>query len=336
MATDAGQQAFDIVEKLVARGDRFSFFQAIRLLRLQAQRLGKSPDQAVRTTPRLGLGFPKTDLTSVKRTQLGTYHVIANFLGLYGVDSPLPTFYTEDLLREQSDGFTVNREFLDIFAQSIYPILYETWLKTRPSVRVVEHRDHRMLAILYAFVGIDSPDEATMEPGVGALLRCGANFSRLTRTAAGLQSVIQACFPQATVYVEQLQPVNVPIPKGQRCYLGKQAARLGEDAHLGHQCLSRGGITLRLLELPSDLFLALLRGGKQHERIRFLVDYYLIEPLALRIELGLAAGEAAPIQLGSSVWSKLGANTWLLPGDHDEATHVTFNVATRRHSPLWQ
>ena len=335
MATDARQQAADLVQKLISNGDRFSFFQAIRLLRLHAQRQGQNPDDVIRTRPRLGMGFPKTDLTSVKLTQKDTYDVIANFLGLYGVDSPLPMFYTEDLLREQSDGYTVNREFLDIFAQSLYPIFYQTWLKTRPSVRVVEHNDERMLAILYAFVGIDSPNENTMAPGVGALLRAGANFSRLTRTAAGLQSVIQVCFPQAQVSVEQLHPVKVLIPQQQRCYLGEQAAGLGDDAHLGHECRSLSGIKLRLLELPASLFLSLLRDGQQHERIRFLVDYYLIEPVALRVELGLAAGQAAPVQLGSPVWSKLGANTWLLPSGHERPTHVTFDVAARRHSPLW-
>lgn len=335
MATDAGQQTTDLIERLISDGDQFSFFQALRLLRLHVQRLEQNPDDVIRTRPRLGLGFPKTDLTSVTRLDNGTYSVIANFLGLYGVDSPLPMFYTEDLLREQSDGYTVNREFLDVFAQSIYPILYQTWLKSRPSVRVVEHRDERMLAILYAFVGIDSPRETSMEPGVGALLRSGANFSRLTRTASGLQSVIQVCFPEAEVSVEQLQEVNVPIPQKQRCHLGQQAAQLGEDAHIGQACRSLSGITLRLLKLPADLFLALLRGGQQHPRIRFLVDYYLIEPVSLRVELGLAAGQALPIQLGSPVWSKLGANTWLLPGDHDQAAHVTFDVATRRHDPLW-
>jgi len=335
MATDAGQQAPDLIERLVSRGDRFSFFQALRLLRLNARRRGQNPEDAVRTRPRLGLGFPKTDLTKIELTADGGYSVVANFLGLYGVDSPLPMFYTEDLLREQTDGYTVNREFLDIFAQSIYPIFYQAWLKTRPSVRVIEHNDERMLAILYAFVGIDSPSEATMEPGVGALLRCGASFSRLTRTADGLKSVIQTCFPEAQVSVKQLQPVTVSIPHKQRCYLGQQATRLGEDTHLGHECRSLSGITLRLLDLPATLFLALLRGGQQHERIRFLVDYYLIEPIALRVELGLAAGQAAPIQLGSPVWSKLGANTWLLPDDHEQVAHVTFDVATRRNSPLW-
>ena len=335
MATDVRQQAADVVQQLISNGDRFSFFQAIRLLRLHAQRVGKNPEDVIRVRPRLGMGFPKTDLTSVTPTPRDSYEVIANFLGLYGVDSPLPMFYTEDLLREQSDGYTVNREFLDIFAQSLYPIFYQTWLKTRPSVRVIEHSDKRMLAILYAFVGIDSPDEASMAPGVGLLLRAGANFSRLLRTAAGLQSVMQVCLPEAKVSVEQLQPVTVPIPESQRCYLGQQAATLGDDAHVGHSCRSLSGIKLRLLDLPADLFLSLLRDGDRHERLRFVVDYYLIEPLSLKVELGLAPGQAAPVQLGSPVWSKLGSNTWLLPDDRDQPTHVTFDVATRRYSSLF-
>lgn len=335
MATDARQQATGLTDRLVKRGDKFSFFQALRLLRLHAEQAGTNVDEAVRVRPRLGMGFPQTDIQQIEQLDVESFRVTANFLGLYGVDSPLPMFYTEDLLEEQADGYTINREFLDIFAQSIYPLFFQAWLKTRPSVRVVEYDDQRMLAILYSFVGIDSPQEQLMRPGVGSLLRAGAHFSQQKRTAAGLQSVVQINFPEANVTVRQLQPVWVDIPTEQRCYLGQQACELGGDSHVGGQCRSLGGVTIVLDDLPAALFLELIHEGQEHERFRFLVDYYLIEPVPLRVDLSLRKGQAQQASLGSSAWSMLGANTWLLPSAHQECAQVTFNVSARRNSPRW-
>lgn len=336
MGTNARKQTPDLVTQLTERGDRFSFFQALRLLRQHVVNQGKDPEVEIRVHPRLGLGFPNTDLSSIRLDREGHFKVTANFMGLYGVDSPLPMFYTEDLLREQSDGYTVNREFLDIFSQSVYPLFFHAWLKTRPSLRIVERNDHRMLAILYAFVGLDSPLESTMLPGQGSLLQCGAFFSQRTRSAEGLTGVIRTSFPKATVRVRQLQPVWVPIPPVQHFLLGEQSCSLGDDAHVGGHCRALNGITIALTNLTAETYLSILRGGKEHERLRFLVDYYLIEPVYLKVELELKPNEAGQIRLGSSHWSLLGHNTWLLP--HDSAhqnPRASFNISTRRSSPRW-
>ncbi len=41
------------------------------------------------------------------------FEVQVNFLGLYGTSSPLPVFYTEDLIDEASDDESVAREFIE-------------------------------------------------------------------------------------------------------------------------------------------------------------------------------------------------------------------------------
>lgn len=330
MASDARQQAADLTRRLVDRGDRYSFFQAHRLLRLIAQRQGLTAQEAIRVRPRLGLGFPQTDLQAIEDHQFGRFRITANFLGLYGVDSPLPTFYTEDLLNEQSDGLAVNREFLDIFAQSIYPMFYEAWLKSRPALRVIEYEDKRMLQILYAFVGIENPHAKFKQPGVGALLYCGALFNQQTRTAAGLQTVLQACFKQAQVEVRQLQPVWMPIDASQQLRLGESACVLGEDAHLGDECRTYDGVTIVMRELTIDCYRELLPGGKEHDKFRFLIDYYLIEPLPIRIELSLRQGEAQSTRLSESAWSTLAGDTWLVEHGEAQAWGMSFSLALRQ------
>jgi type VI secretion system protein ImpH len=334
MASDARQQALDLTRRLLDRGDRYSFFQAHRLLRLLSRREGINAQDAIRVRPRLGLGFPQSDLQSITQYEPGHYRITANFLGLYGVDSPLPTFYTEDLLNEQSDGLAVNREFLDIFAQSIYPLFYQAWLKSRPALRVIEYEDERMLQILYAFVGIENPQAKFSKPGVGSLLYCGALFNQQTRTAAGLETILKACFSQAQVEVRQLQSVWMPIDTDQQFRLGNSACTLGDDAHLGDQCRTFDGVTIVMQELPIVLYRALLPGGIEYDRFQFLVDYYLIEPWPIRVELRLRQGEAEPARLSALAWSTLGGDTWLVEGEQTGQVGMSFSLALRHLEAL--
>lgn len=329
MASHARQQATALKERLLAHGDRYSFFQAWRLLRLLSQQSGLQPDEAIRVRPRLGLGFPQTDLQGIEQREEQGFRVTANFMGLYGVDSPLPTFYTEDLLDEQADGQSVNREFLDILAQSIYPLFFQVWLKSRPALRVVEYGDERMLAILYAFVGI-APSRHLHRPGVGSLLHCGALYSRQVRSAAGLQAIVQSCFPEAQVTVEQLRTVWLPIAQDQQFGLGVQACKLGEDAHIGGQCKTLSGLMLSIEDLTAERYKQLLPGGAEHARLRFLVDYYMVESIPVQLQLTLRAAEVTTLRLTNGDGSRLGADIWLVPPVYPQTTRADFDLPSCR------
>lgn len=331
MATNVGQQAVDLNDRLLKTSNQYSFFQANRLLRLLSNKHGTSSANALRTRPALGLGFPSSDIQSIEAKEGGGYRMSANFLGLYGVDSPIPTFYTEDLLHEQSDGFGVNREFLDIFAQSLYPLFFRAWLKPRVSLRVIEFEDARMLDILYSLVGIPEPKHYLKQPGISSLLNCAALYSQQIRSASGLQAVLEATFSSVVIEVKQLQRVMIQIPSDQKLLLGVQACILGETSHLGSHCQSMGGVTICLDEVDTDLFRALLPGGIQFERLRFLVDYYLIEPLPVRVELSLNKTYVQSSQLASEEWGQLGHDTWLLPKTYQDSVKTFFELPIRNH-----
>jgi type VI secretion system protein ImpH len=331
MATNVGQQAVDLNDRLLNKSDQYSFFQANRLLRFLSKAQGISSANALRIRPSLSLGFPKSDIQSIEVKEGGGYRMSANFLGLYGVDSPLPTFYTEDLLHEESDGLSVNREFLDIVAQSLYPLFFRAWLKPRVSLRVVEYEDARMLDILYAFVGIPEPKQYLNQPGIASLLNCAALYSQQIRSAAGLQAIIEASFVGVVVLIKQLQRVMVQIPQDQTLLLGIQASTLGQTSHLGSECQSMGGVTICLDEVNTDLFRALLPGGIQFERLRFLVDYYLIEPIPVRVELTLKNKHIQSSQLSGKDWGQLGHDTWLLPKSYQKSVKTFFSLPIRKH-----
>src|SRR5690606_16110792 len=117
----------------------------------------------VRVRPALKLSFPENDIDAIALDE-DKIRITANFFGLYGVTSPLPTFYTEDLIDEQLAGGTNARDFLDILHATLYPMLFRAWEKNRIWLAVSERRDTDRLNQLMALIGLQQPGRQV--PGV--------------------------------------------------------------------------------------------------------------------------------------------------------------------------
>ena len=91
MADPHGSETLAVKRRLLEQSERFSFFQAYRLLRLVALKEGLNQAD-IKVRPNVSLEFPGTDLSDISESGRGQFRLTANFLGLYGVTSPLPTF----------------------------------------------------------------------------------------------------------------------------------------------------------------------------------------------------------------------------------------------------
>ena len=310
---------------LLKRGEQFSFFQAVRLLQRAGD--GVEHSQHLRIRPKLTLGFPDTDIDCIRALPDGGHEIIANFFGLYGVTSPLPTFYTEDLFEEEREGRHATRDFLDIIHQTLYSVLIDTWNKYRLALRVVEHLDARVLNLLYAFVGLEDVGLRRSLPGSELLLRYAGLFSQKTRSALGLCTLLADAFSPAKVEVLPCVPRVAPIPADQRLCLGQQAHCLGEDSYLGSEIDDReNNFVVCIADLPEDVFHSLLPGSEGHRKLQFLISFYLIDPLSVTIKLMLRKGEVEPARLSEENWGCLGLDTWLAPAVKSTLAPVTFSL----------
>lgn len=336
MAAKIGSAAAAVEEQLLAHGERFSYFQAIRLLRLFGKARGMSID-SLRIRPRLSLGFPENDIDRIEPREGGGYRITANFFGLYGVASPLPTYYTEDLFEEEREGRHAMRDFLDVIHHAMYPLLFDAWRKHRLQDRVVEDGDAGVLDQLYAFIGLRDGDLRAGLPAADGLLRYAGLFNMHPRSASGLHTLLADAFRPAKVWVDCCTLQHVPIPTDQRLRLGQQAHELGETTYLGSQIDDySGSITITLSDLPEDSFHQLLPGTPGHERLEFLVRFYLIDPLEVRVVLELRhqdaraartldVPDAAP-ESAATNWTRLGLDTWLTPERVRQPTRVQFTL----------
>jgi type VI secretion system protein ImpH len=188
----------DLKHRLLREGPRFAFIQAMRLLRQIILHEG-GPDgdrnllrKRIRVRPHLSLDFPETDLTAIEVLpgDPDTYRITATFLGLYGSASPLPTFYTEDLLAEQAEDQNVSREFIDVINAPLYPLLFQCWSKYRLSAALVEEQRTELLERFYALLGL-SGDEARARSGDAyVLLRYAGLATHFPRSAEGLRALL--------------------------------------------------------------------------------------------------------------------------------------------------
>jgi type VI secretion system protein ImpH len=327
MAGADGGSPPDLKNDLFQAPKRYSFFQAIRLLRLLLHRTDAEGEHVlfhdlVRIRPLLSLSFPGTDIYSLERRgddEAFQYTITATFLGLYGAASPLPTHYTEDLLDEASEDKTVTRDFLDIFNQPFYHLFFKAWSKYRWPLNLIEIQDDEYYERLYSLLGLAETEFRDRLPEARRLLRYIGLFTQFPRSALGLKTLLADALNVPRVDVAQAVLTTVEIPQPQRCFLGRQGHRLGMDCYVGQWIEDQNGkFRLEAGPMSEERFHALLPGRPDHDELKALTRAYLNQPLEYDLKLMVRAEEVSPATPGGGLWSALGFDTWVFAGNRLE------------------
>ena len=305
----------EIENALLAHGPSFSFFQVFRLLRKKEGLSGQDP---IHVRPNLSLAFPPADVASVKKKEIDgqtRFEITANFLGLYGVSSPLPTFYTEDLLDEASNDQSVSRDFIDIVNHRLYTLFFQCLLKYRQYIQVEEEKNADHLERLFSLLGLADERLRSDIPEPQTLLRYIGLFTQFPRSSVGLQTLLQDALEGPPVNVIPCMERQVKIPEDQQICLGMHGGNLGKDSFLGEEITDRGG-KFRIQIGPTDIrhFQNCLPGSGGYDRIVLLTSRYMTDPIDYDIEVILRKGEKETVCLGDPSWSCLGMNSWIFSG----------------------
>ncbi|HEY0290113.1 MAG TPA: type VI secretion system baseplate subunit TssG [Pseudomonas sp.] len=328
MASEDRSPAPALADPLLSETREYAFFQALRLLRLRFAD-EKAFADSVRIRPRLGLGFPQSDIENIELDEQGHYRIEANFFGLYGVTSPLPTFYTEDLIDEQQQGHSAGRDFIDILHASLYPLLFRAWEKYRICISINERGELNSLRHLQALIGVADASPALRDDSL-ELLRFAGLFNQYPRSALGLQQLVRAALDGEPVDVVPCVETRLRIDRPARTYLGMQCGVLGENSLLGREILDRSGtLDIRVGPVSAARFNQLLPGQTLYTRLEKLAHLYMQTPLRLRLVVGLDRQEQHCATLGNG-WQSLGLDTWL--GDRTVQDDVVFMLTAGNDS----
>lgn len=294
-----------MAERLRARGYRYDYFQAIRLLAAAnggPHTIGGPTlhREAVHVTPDVAGVFPASD---VRRVEPGPpARMTVGFGGLYGIDAALPGAFHERITTRAPDTEPL-RDFLDLLSHRTYATLWRAWAKYRPEVRAWEGsvRDpHALRAV--ALAGLGEARERTVP--VAEVLPFAARFASWSRNAEGLTALLTHALGHRVRVLENV-PRTVRIADRPR--LGR--ARLGVDAVLGEQLYDESGM-FRVEVGPLGLaeFRRLLPGEAGAQHLDALVGAYTSDALDYDVDLLLKADEAPPLRLGDEQTARLGRN----------------------------
>ncbi|MEE4359013.1 MAG: type VI secretion system baseplate subunit TssG [Desulfococcaceae bacterium] len=350
METENRDHGPALKKELLAQGKKFSFFQAVRLLQYYERRYGESAKNPppkgesdslrniINIRPDLSMHFPGTDIVSVEAPEevtengLPQYRITATFLGLYGISSPLPSFYTEELMEEQREDSSVSRDFIDIINSPLYPLLFECWSKYRLGIRISENESARDMERLFCLMGLGDTRVRSRVEEPESLLRYTGLFAHYPRSAPGLEALLSDAFQAPDVRIIPCIPERADIPDDQLCRLGMSGCRMGKDAYLGRRLKDRmGKFRVHMGHLDADTFQQWLPDTKNFKKMTALLRLYTDQPLKWDLEIVLTEGAVSTTRPGDSRWARLGWNTWLF--SEDNRKHRT-GVVFRRNRKM--
>lgn len=86
-------------------------------------------DEPIRFRPHPGMGFPAGEIRGMDDPEPPRPPAVrVTFMGLYGVESPLPTHYSDDIAQRR-EGVEATEDFLDIFNHRLIAQYYRIWRK---------------------------------------------------------------------------------------------------------------------------------------------------------------------------------------------------------------
>ena len=280
MASEGGETGHPLIRALEEDPASFTFFQAIRLLEqaypetVPVGESGPASREVVRLRPTSSLAFPTSDLTAVTRRRSGEppIEIETPIFGLYGPSSPLPAFYSEDILKRELLGESDPvRVFLDVLNHRLLALLFRAWSKYRweftfkpgatdrtsaASPGAARARDRGPAANEWAFL----PGACSATP----------DLSRSAHAArCSLAGVISDYFDDVPADVEQCVLRRVEIPVEDQNRIGIANGTLGEDLVIGKSVPDRTGkCRIRLGPMDRARYEQFLPGGRSYSDAR--------------------------------------------------------------------
>lgn len=211
-------------------------------------------DDPVRFVPHPGMGFPASELKAVEYDEEDNSRpplIRTTFMGMYGVDSPLPTTYLDDI-SQRREGHEAMQGFLDIFSHRILTQFYRIWRKYSYPATFEPGGTDSISQSLLGLVGLGIPgiSEQIATP-VSRFLSLLGVLQMPGKTQQGMQALVTLLAPETTVRVSPycLRPVEISTPLG---FYGDEGFLLEGNAPLGEEAMDANSQLLISLSTDND------------------------------------------------------------------------------------
>lgn len=276
-----------------AEANLFRFCQLLEQALPGQPPLGSSArqsDDPVRFRPDPGMGFPAGELKAIETDDSRPFApatVRTRLLGLYGVDSPLPTSYLDDIAQRR-EGHEALQAFLDIFNHRVFTQLYRIWRKySYPATFEAGGTDATSQCLL-GLIGLGIPGTADhVATPISRFLALLSVMRLPTRNAEGVTALVKLLAPNTRVSVTPHWPRRVVLAQP----AGLSAARpvsLSQGTPLGSVGLDvNSQLQLTLFTEDRQEAQGWLPGARLHSDLLALLRVYLGWRCTARLALRL-------------------------------------------------
>ena len=322
MATEVGQDFARLIADLKANGPSYSAFYAFHIAEtltkaIHPERDDERFDQSgLRFRPYEHYVFPSRDIQAFEWNE-GTATFVLTFMGLYGIDSPLPRLYHEQVALQQSvhgPGSVPLQNFLDMFDNRFYWLYYQAWKKYRFHMLARQGARNKVMERIFTFCGLPHRlrhDELGIP--VFKWLRVSSILSHRVRSRSGLRLYLNEFFPHVGVRVHEFMPSRVRLGETPRLgrRAGKSAFRLSRYSVIGRTKRDlMGRLRIDLGPIDFDDYLGFVPGSRNLSLLRDLLEIYLNDGLEYDVRFVIRSNSIRRLPLNDRR-SRLGISRWL-------------------------
>lgn len=305
----------------------FEFLQVIRLLQhlFPKHPLGKYDDpqlEPLHIHGHVGLQHPSCEVQHISPGHsLGApSRVAVNFLGIAGIQGPLPDVFTEllmDRVRQKDLSF---RDFLDIFNHRLGTFWFKIYTLLMPTLLDAPMEKTNLGQCLMDIGGARFHQEKL------AIMPLCTLFWQRSSSLIGLEKAIQGYF-NLSCRIRPFMGGWHHVHENDYTRLGKQYHQLGLSTVLGKKSYAtHKSFRLYMGPLSYKQFLDFLPSHDEksgYARLKNFLNGYFDRPPHFTVELILEAKDMPPLQLNHSV--ALHHHTWL------SASHQVSQRKTHQH-----
>ncbi|WP_064452123.1 type VI secretion system baseplate subunit TssG [Pseudomonas antarctica] len=295
-------------------------------------------DDPVRFRPDPGMGFPAGELKAIETCEDHPERpatVRTRLLGLYGVDSPMPTAFLDDIAQRR-EGHEALEAFLDIFNHRIFTQFYRVWRKYSYPATFAAGGSDATSQCLLGLIGLGVPGPAKhIATPISRFLALLGVMRLPTRNAEGITALVKLLAPNTQVRVTPHWPQKVSLAQP-ASLSSTRPVSLSQGTPLGSVGLDANSqLHLALFTEDLDEARGWLPGNQLHNDLLVLLRVYLGWRCTAKLQLSLPIHSlpkpvlgSTPVLLGMTGVLGLGSDAW------QAREHETISINLGRYQGL--
>lgn len=344
MGTNSRHASVAVKETLTTKTFQFDFHQAVELLQQlspEAKGLGEGGDpskEAMVIKSRISLSPASSEIHAFTPPAANQQKPILwiNFMGIAGMQGPLPTPYTEILLQRNRLHDTAFRDFLDIFNHRLASLWHRLKKQTFISFSQKDPRQTKIGKSLVSISGIANESyRDLLHVSERTILSYHDLLWRKTKSSYGLIKILETHF-KFPVKIHQYIGEWIKAEIKDCSTLGSKTGtfnRLGKDFILGSKNWNQsagiridlGPTTWEKMNHILPIYIKNKDGkviaGRDHQELKDLIFFYIGNDYKVKIRLQVHPINVKPLRLNRQFG--LGYNSWITVGRNLKTPCVT-------------